>query len=188
MNPGAVLGIFIFFAVVSGLIGLAIGSGKGRGAAGFWLGFFLGAIGWIIVAVMQATPEAEAARTKLVNAALHGPGGVAAGPVSDTRTCPWCAETIKAAAVVCRFCGKDVEPLPVLPEPVAAAPTAQERRQSFDFLAQEHPVVFDAVWAAASEVEPWPRFPTPALRAACKSVESGRSPTDAVQAAFAAAR
>jgi len=28
------------------------------------------------------------------------------------RTCPWCAETIKAAAVVCRFCGRDVEPLP----------------------------------------------------------------------------
>ena len=28
------------------------------------------------------------------------------------RTCPWCAETIKAAAVVCRFCGRDVEPVP----------------------------------------------------------------------------
>ena len=27
------------------------------------------------------------------------------------RTCPWCAETIKAAAVLCRFCGRDVEPL-----------------------------------------------------------------------------
>jgi tetratricopeptide (TPR) repeat protein len=26
------------------------------------------------------------------------------------RVCPWCAETIKAAAVVCRFCGRDVEP------------------------------------------------------------------------------
>jgi len=25
-----------------------------------------------------------------------------------TRACPFCAETIKAAAVVCRFCGRDV--------------------------------------------------------------------------------
>ena len=28
------------------------------------------------------------------------------------RTCPWCAETIKAAAIVCRFCGRDVDPVP----------------------------------------------------------------------------
>ncbi len=28
---------------------------------------------------------------------------------SDERTCPWCAETIKAAAVICRFCGHDVQ-------------------------------------------------------------------------------
>ena len=28
---------------------------------------------------------------------------------SDERTCPWCAETIKAAAVICRFCGRDVD-------------------------------------------------------------------------------
>jgi hypothetical protein len=25
------------------------------------------------------------------------------------RTCPWCAETIKAAAVICRYCGRDVQ-------------------------------------------------------------------------------
>ena len=26
------------------------------------------------------------------------------------RACPWCAETIKAAAVICRFCGRDIQP------------------------------------------------------------------------------
>ena len=31
---------------------------------------------------------------------------------SDERACPWCAETIKAAAVICRFCGRDVQVQP----------------------------------------------------------------------------
>jgi predicted RNA-binding Zn-ribbon protein involved in translation (DUF1610 family) len=26
----------------------------------------------------------------------------------DTRSCPFCAETIKSKAIVCRFCGKDI--------------------------------------------------------------------------------
>jgi hypothetical protein len=40
-------------------------------------------------------------------------GGNIYTPAPPTeRTCPWCAETIKAAAVVCRFCGRDVQPQP----------------------------------------------------------------------------
>ncbi len=30
----------------------------------------------------------------------------------DERICPWCAETIKAAAIICRFCGRDVQVTP----------------------------------------------------------------------------
>jgi len=37
------------------------------------------------------------------------PGNIYAPPPPTERTCPWCAETIKAAAVICRFCGRDVQ-------------------------------------------------------------------------------
>ena len=38
--------------------------------------------------------------------------GAAPAPQTVERTCPWCAETIKAAAVICRFCGRDVQAQP----------------------------------------------------------------------------
>jgi hypothetical protein len=33
-------------------------------------------------------------------------------PKAAYRACPYCAETIRAEAVVCRFCGRDVAPSP----------------------------------------------------------------------------
>ncbi|MGH9868324.1 MAG: hypothetical protein ACREAA_09200 [Candidatus Polarisedimenticolia bacterium] len=37
----------------------------------------------------------------------RAPGELSVTP-GDTRPCPFCAETIKKAARVCRFCGRDV--------------------------------------------------------------------------------
>ena len=36
----------------------------------------------------------------------------------ESRKCPYCAETIKADALICRFCGSKLDPLPE-PEPTA---------------------------------------------------------------------
>jgi hypothetical protein len=101
--------VFVAIAIGFGSAGHYIGRDKGRGTAGFWFGFLLGPIGLIIAALLQPSPAA---------------GPLPAGPSHthtvdaqrDTRPCPWCAERIKSAAIVCRYCGREVEPIgPAVP-------------------------------------------------------------------------
>jgi hypothetical protein len=94
--------VWVLLFLVGGLIGSAIGKSKGRSLAGFWLGGFLWFIGWLIVAVMAPTPEAEAKRTAAVVAATQSAtalgdgtaGGGAAATVGggSTRVCPRIAQ------------------------------------------------------------------------------------------------
>jgi formylglycine-generating enzyme required for sulfatase activity len=53
-------------------------------------------------------------------------GARLSGEVRDERECPYCAERILKKARVCRYCGRDVEPLvtagPAAPTPPTAAP------------------------------------------------------------------
>lgn len=120
--------------VVNGGIGAAIGTPKGRRFDGFLLGGLLGFVGWIIIAVLQPTRDErarrqhEAAQTAALAARYYQPqpGLVPSyvmapepGPsASSHRPCPWCAEPIRPAAVLCRFCGRDV---PAVTEPSSAA-------------------------------------------------------------------
>jgi len=62
-------------AVIAGVIGMAIGSSKGKVGAGFWLGFLLGPIGWIIAALLTPSLEVQAERDRRLAAAIAGASG-----------------------------------------------------------------------------------------------------------------
>jgi hypothetical protein len=61
--------LFFIWVAVGGGVGYLIGSSRGRGPLGFWLGFLFGFIGWIIVAVLGSTVEHEVRRQDAVDAA-----------------------------------------------------------------------------------------------------------------------
>jgi hypothetical protein len=55
-------------AVICCIIGAAIGSNRGQGGAGAWLGLLLGPIGVLLCLTMKATPAVAAARLEAIEA------------------------------------------------------------------------------------------------------------------------
>jgi hypothetical protein len=95
-------------------------------AAGTLTGGVLGfLVGWPIeTAPAGAEPlvAAHAVRATMIGLAAALVGGISgaaarrlwsltdAGNGAAIRSCPFCAETVRASAVLCRFCGRSLEP------------------------------------------------------------------------------
>lgn len=97
---------FIIIWIVSAVLGAMIGGSKGRGGAGFALGFLIGPLGVLITLFLK--PNNEKVEAEAITS-------------GSARKCPFCAELVKAEAVVCKHCGKD---LPAVEK--AAAPEGVE--------------------------------------------------------------
>ncbi len=93
---------WIMVWVACGVFAAAVAASKGRSFIGWlFLGLFFGLFALLAVGFM---PKAE----EPVNITQS------AKPVERAeRKCPFCAEMIKSEAIVCKHCGRDVEPLPV---------------------------------------------------------------------------
>lgn len=95
------MGLLIFW-IVCGIFSAILASSKGRGGCGwFVIGTLFGPLGFLLVAFMPALPKDEEEAT-IETQAIEQP--------SDERKCPFCAEMIKKEAIVCKHCGRDVEP------------------------------------------------------------------------------
>ena len=81
------------------------------GAAGLWI---LG----ISLIIYHFAPDADEGKSTVVSGVTEpspAPAPVVAVQHSDTRECPHCAEIIKAAAKLCRYCHSSVEPVSKTP-------------------------------------------------------------------------
>jgi hypothetical protein len=99
----------IIICAILGLIPAFIAHSKGRSFGLWWIyGAFLFIIALIHSIFVKPLPGSDTAER--------------IDRVHDSRKCPFCAETIKQEAVVCKHCGRDVPPAP------AAAPDPEYHR------------------------------------------------------------
>jgi hypothetical protein len=127
------MSLLVLWIVLSILAGVFAGNRGYSFVATFILSLILSPlVGFISVLVRKPRPTAaERARAEV--------------EAASSKKCPYCAETIKAEAVVCRYCGRDLER--VTPSGIAGDTDAR----FLQWLRAQNPPVMEATDAQLAE-------------------------------------
>ncbi len=138
----------IFFLIawaICGFVAAGVWQSKGGSyGAGFCLGALLGCLGLFYVAFAQ--PKDSSAGSS--NATYVGNSALSRPRPPATKTCPRCAEEVKDAAAVCRFCTYEFP----APEPAVVAEPELDVFGGVDvFDVREH--AFGVMWGRTADNE-----------------------------------
>lgn len=101
------MGLFWIW-VAFGVVCAFVAPSRGRSGLGwFFLGVLFSVFALIVLLALPSKAEQETDYQPTFLSETPRPTLVADDP---TKTCPRCAETVKAAALVCRFCGNEFAP------------------------------------------------------------------------------
>ncbi|OGS90104.1 MAG: hypothetical protein A2Z95_08385 [Gallionellales bacterium GWA2_60_18] len=112
----AIVLIWIVCAILAG----AIGAMKNRTPLGVILGTLLGFIGVLIICFV---PKADKEQAKPTDAFILNPLDS-----PDTRKCPFCAETVRIEAKICKHCRSDLPEYKAEPNESETLKELQEER------------------------------------------------------------
>jgi hypothetical protein len=100
---------YVILWLICGFIAGAIYNNKGRSAlTGFLAGVLLGPLG-VILALVSGNDKKGLARREAEEVEKQVEAG-------ELKKCPYCAELVKAEAIVCKHCGRDLAPSPTAQE------------------------------------------------------------------------